>query len=167
MIKDINISNKNDLNSFTNHPLQSFEWGEFRKKTGVKVIRIGLYNKDKVVSAFQLTIHKIPHTPWTIGYLPKTFLPDKEVISELKKIGRQEKCIFIQLEPDVVKNQVPNWKLEPAAHPLFTRYTFILDLTKNEQELLAGMRPKTRYNIKVAPKNGVKIEEDNSYENFY
>jgi len=166
MIKDINISNKNDLNSFTNHPLQSFEWGEFRKKTGVKVIRIGLYNKDKVVSAFQLTIHKIPHTPWTIGYLPKTFLPDKEVISELKKIGRQEKCIFIQLEPDVVKNQVPNWKLEPAAHPLFTRYTFILDLTKNEQELLAGMRPKTRYNIKVAQKNGVKIEEDNSDEAF-
>ena len=77
-----------------NHPLQSFEWGEFRKKTGVKVVR----SDD-----FQLTIHKIPHTPWNIGYLPKGPMPTKEMINELKKIGKQENCIFIQLEPNVKK----------------------------------------------------------------
>ncbi len=139
------------------HPLQSIEWGEFRKKTGVKVIR---------TNGIQMTIHKIPHVPWTIGYIPKGPLPTPDMISNLKKIGRQEKCIFIQLEPNIEKNQEPNWKLRKAAHPLFTKYTFILDLTKSEEELLKAMHPKTRYNIKVAVKHGVKITEDNSDEAF-
>jgi lipid II:glycine glycyltransferase (peptidoglycan interpeptide bridge formation enzyme) len=142
------------------HPLQSTEWGEFRKKTGIKVIKI---------NGIQMTIHRIPHTPWTIGYIPKGPLPTAVMISDLRKIGIQEKCIFIQLEPNVEKNQEPNWKLEignwklrEAAHPLFTKYTFILDLTKTEEELLKVMHPKTRYNIKVALKHGVKIVQDDS-----
>ena len=56
--------------------------------SGVKVIET-----DGLV----LTIHKIPHTPFTIGYLPKTELPDAKMITTLKKIGAQEKCIFLHL----------------------------------------------------------------------
>ena len=56
--------------------------------------------------------------------------------------------------------------LIPAAHPLFTKYTFILDLTKSEEELLRNMHPKTRYNIKVAQKHEVMVIEDNSDEAF-
>ena len=37
---DINEQNKKDYNLIVNHPLQSYEWGEFREKTGVKVIRL-------------------------------------------------------------------------------------------------------------------------------
>jgi len=151
-----------NINSVATHPLQSLGWGEFRKKTGVKVIR-----GDR----FQLTIHKIPHTTWTIGYLPKSPLPTKEMIKELEKIGKVEKCIFIQIEPNVQKKEVSNFEfrisnLKPSFHPLFTRYTFILDLTKSEEELLKNMHPKTRYNIKVAQKHGVKVIEDNSNEAF-
>ena len=145
-----------NINNTATHPLQSLEWAEFRKKTGIKVIK---------GDGFQLTIHKIPHTLWTIGYLPKGPLPDKEMLEELEKIGREEKCIFIQIEPNVpVLRSLKG--LQPSFHPLFTKYTFILDLTKSEQELLAGMHPKTRYNIKVAQKHGVKVVEDNSDEAF-
>ncbi len=86
-------SKKNAFNSIAPHPLQSYEWGEFREKTGVKVIRRG----------FQMTIHKIPYTPWTIGYLPRGGIPTKEMLEELEKIGQEEKCVFIQLEPYVKK----------------------------------------------------------------
>jgi lipid II:glycine glycyltransferase (peptidoglycan interpeptide bridge formation enzyme) len=152
-----------NINDTANHPLQSFEWGEFRKKTGVKVVQ---------ENRFSITIHKIPHVPWTIGYFPKGPIPTLEMLNGLKKIGKTEKCIFIQIEPNIEKSQISNlksqnnWKLQPAAHPLFTKYTFILDLTKSEQELLVGMHSKTRYNIKVAQKHGVKIIEDNSDEAF-
>ncbi len=147
--------NPKDFNRHANHPLQAFEWGEFRKKTGIKVIR----GKD-----FQLTIHKIPYTFWAIGYLPKGNLPDKKLIEELKKIGKYNNCIFIQLEPNIQK--ISNLGLRPSFHPLFTKYTFVLDLTQSEDELLKAMHPKTRYNIKVAQKQGVKIVEDNSNEAF-
>lgn len=143
-----------------NHPLQSLEWGQFREKLGTKVIG----TKD-----FQLTIHKIPHTPFNIGYLPKGPMPGKKLIDELKKVGKEENCIFIQLEPNVGRNSsfiINHLSLRHAARPLFTKYTFVLDLTKSEEELLKNMHPKTRYNIRVAQKHGVEIAEDNSDQAF-
>ncbi len=153
--------NPKDFNKHANHPLAAFEWGQFREKTRLKVIR----GKD-----FQLTIHKIPHTPFTIGYLPKGNLPTKKLIEELKKIGKDNNSIFIQLEPNILRStlssQLSTLNLVPAAHPLFTKYTFVIDLTKSGDELLKAMHQKTRYNIKVAEKHGVKIIEDNSDEAF-
>ena len=179
-IKIITENNKKQFNTVVNHPLQTYEWGEFREKTRVKVIRRGFFKGSKLDSGFQLTIHPIPHTPFTIGYLPKGELPTKELLEELRKIGKEEKCIFIQLEPniEVERGKMKNEKLplisylssvtslRPAAHPLFTKYNFVLDITKSEDELLKNMHQKARYNIKVAQKNGVEITEDNSEKAF-
>jgi lipid II:glycine glycyltransferase (peptidoglycan interpeptide bridge formation enzyme) len=144
------------------HPLQSIEWGKFREKTEVKVI----YAKD-----IQMTLHAIPHTPWKIGYVPKGPLPTEEMINSFKEIGKKEKCIFIQFEPNIVsapdlKSKIINLGVRSAARPLLTKYNFILDLTKSEEELLKAMHPKTRYNIRVAQKHDVKIVEDNSDKAF-
>jgi len=170
-IKNITQQDRKEFNKVTPHPLQSYEWGEFREKTGVNVIRRGFYENGKIIAGFQLTIHKIPHTSLTIGYLPKGTLPTKEMIDALIKIGNENKCIFIQLEPNVFRSspnilisQYPN--IYPSAHPLFTKYTFQLDLTKSEEELLKNMHPKTRYNIRIAQKHGVMVKEENSDEAF-
>ncbi|KKW10888.1 MAG: femAB family protein [Microgenomates group bacterium GW2011_GWC1_49_7] len=111
-----------------------------------------------------LTFHKIPYTPWTIGYFPKGPKPTKEMIEKLTQLGKQKKAIFIQLEPNVLDGNVP---LRPSHHPLFTKYTFVLDLTKSEDTLLAAMHPKTRYNIRVAQKHGVVVGEHNdAFESY-
>lgn len=157
-------------NSLAKHPLQSYEWGQFREKTGIKVVK---------ESGIQLTVHKIPKTPWTIGYFPKGDLPDKKMVEALRNIGKREKCVFIQLEPNIVaienlksprpergRREISNLGLKPSAHPLFTKYTFQLDLTKSEEELLAKMHPKTRYNIRVAQKHSIQVIEDNSDKAF-
>jgi len=39
---------KQAFNAIAPHPLQSFEWGEFRKKTGVEVMRRGLMKNGKL-----------------------------------------------------------------------------------------------------------------------
>lgn len=184
-IKPISEQEKEKFNAVINHPLQAYEWGDFREKTDVKVIRRGLFKNDLLVDGFQLTIHPIPHTSWTIGYLPKGNIPTKETLAELEEIGKEEKCIFIQTEPNVIKetkilrdkdieekskslnillSQYPN--IYPSAHPLFTKYTFILDITKSEDELLKNMHPKARYNIRVAQRHNVEIIEDNSDKAF-
>ncbi len=151
-----------DINSHATHPLQSTEWALFRERNGTKVVA-----SDK----FQVSIHRVPHLPLNIGYFPKGEMPNKETIQELYKIGKENNCIFIQLEPNVEtsenkKNEIIKLGLVPSAHPLFTKYTFVLDLTKTEEEILKNMHPKTRYNIRVAQKHGVKITEENSEEAF-
>ena len=88
----------------------------------------------------------------------------------MEKIGSDNNCVYIQLEPNILKK---DWSVDTdqltlvnSFHPLFTKYTFVLDLTKSEDELLKNMHSKTRYNIKVAQKHGVQIIEDNSVEAF-
>lgn len=142
------------------HPLQTPLWGEFRRKTGVTVID---------VEGLLMTLHSIPHTKYKIGYLPKSLLPTKQTIDKLLEIGKKENCIFIQLEPDVEASEnfrISNLGLKPSAHPLLTKYNFVLDLTKSEDDILKNMHPKTRYNIKLAQKKGVRVVGDNSDEAF-
>jgi len=142
-------------NDLSLHPLQSSTWGEFRKKTGLRVIQ--------AAEGFQMTIHKIPHLPFNIGYLPKCRMPTKEILKKLIVIGKQERCIFIKLEPNILKSGLP---FTQSPHPLFTKYTFHLDLTRSEEEIFANLKTKTRYNVRIAQKHGVEILEDNSKEAF-
>ena len=142
------------------NPLQSALWGEFRKKTGVIVV---------VINGLQLTIHKLPRTKYTVGYLPKGPAITKEMLEHLYELGKKENCIFIQIEPNVEKEDNKDYEFKNLAHsarPLFTNYTFILDLTKPEEEILKNMNQKTRYNIRLAEKKGVKVSEDNSDKAF-
>lgn len=166
VIREINASEKEAFNAVASHPLQSWEWGEFREKTGLKVIRLGAFEGNKLVKGYQVTIHRVPKTNMNVGYFPKGTMPDDEQLEAMKKIGQAHNCLFIKLEPNVGANQAINEYLIKQGckegRPLFTKYTFQVDLRKSEAELLAGMKPKTRYNIGVAQRYGVEVVEDNS-----
>lgn len=155
------LTDKNTWNARVKHPLQTWEWGQFRREMGIDVVRL---------NGWQLTFHRIPYTPWTIGYFPKGPKPTRIMLKQLVAIGRQKNAIAIQLEPNVTvgKNSAParDPMLIPSHRPLFTKYTFVLDLTKSEEELLKAMHSKTRYNLRVAQKHNVEILEDNSESAF-
>lgn len=153
------MSEKTEWNRQVEHPLQAWEWGEFREKTGVKVVR---------ENGLQVTIHRIPYSQWNIGYAPKIAKLDQEVARILKIIAQEHKCIFIKTEPKIEKldyeaNEVELKKMGlVAGRALFTKYNFVLDVTPSEEKLLAQMKQKTRYNIRVAEKKGVTVSIDDS-----
>ncbi len=161
-LKPITDSDQEKYNSLVTHVMQSWQWGEFRKSLGTKLLRYGLYEKGKLIKAFQLTLHPIPLTNKYVGYLPKGPFPDHELAKALIQIAKENNCAFIKTEPNIL---IGNWKLEignsfrPSPKSLFTKHNFILDLTQSEEELLKNMHQKTRYNIRVAQKHQVNVEE--------
>jgi len=167
-IRQADMDDQEKWNTTVKHPLQIWEWGEFRKHMGIDVTRLVVWEKAKISQCWQLTFHPIPFTPFTIGYFPKGPLPNELMVEELTKLGKQKRAIYIQLEPNVAP-LLPislSTYLVSSHHPLFTKYTFVLDLIKSEDELLKSMHPKTRYNIRVAQKHGVVVKEDNSENAF-
>ena len=162
-----------EYNKLALHPLQTWEWGEARKKTGVEVLRLS-YGKN----VFQLTFHKIPKTDFKIGYLPRSVIPSKEVLNFIYDYCKKNKTIFVKIEPNVVKNsesKIQNSELKTlnskflilnSTHPLFPTWTQVLDLNKSEEELLKSFHSKTRYNIRLAEKKGVVIKEMSSDKGF-
>lgn len=180
-LREITPSQKDQYNQLVSHVIQSWEWGEFRKSLGLPLLRYGIYEqsskssiskKGKLSKAFQLTLHKIPFTNQYVGYLPKGPIPDKELSEALEIIGRKHHCAFIKIEPNIISTNKPYTIFPtflPSPKPLFTKYNFILDLTKSEEELLKNMHPKTRYNIRLAQRKGVVVEEredDKAFEIF-
>ena len=166
LIREVNVSEKQEFNRVATHPLQAWEWGEFREKTGVTVIRLGAFEGTELKLGYQVTIHKVPYWGVNVGYFPKGPMPDDQQIEALKNVGKEHNCILVKLEPNVGANQDVKEYLSKQGcrpgRPLFTRYTFQVDLRPTEEELMAKMKPKTRYNIGVAQKYGVVVREDNA-----
>ncbi len=175
LIREVRSDEKEIYNRAAAHPLQSWEWGDFRQATGVDVVRLASFEGSNIKNSYTITFHPVPKTSFTIGYLPKSSLPEPELFEAIKRIGQQKNCIFVKLEPDIKKEikdaKLPEFKKEEdflsqnnclPGRPMFTRYNFLLDLTKSEEELLSCLKSKTRYNTKLAAKKGVKIIHDNS-----
>ncbi|MEK7177806.1 MAG: peptidoglycan bridge formation glycyltransferase FemA/FemB family protein [Patescibacteria group bacterium] len=152
-----------EYNKLALHPLQTWEWGEARKKTGVDILRL-----SDGKNVFQLTFHKVPKTDFKVGYLPRSIFPSKEVLNFLSDYCKKNKIIFVKIEPDVEKSKLrtTNYELRTSPHPLFPSWTQILDLNKTEDELLKSFHSKTRYNIRLAEKKGVVIKEMSNNEGF-
>jgi hypothetical protein len=136
------------------HPLQSPEWEEFRKIT----------HKTSRVGEMLIVWSKVPLTPWYFGYLPKGRMVRQEDLGSLRDEAYKVGAIGIRMEPDQEMSniQYPISNQLKRGRPFFTDKTFYLDLTKSEEQLLADMHPKARYNIKLAQRHGVVVEEDNS-----
>lgn len=174
MVREVTEREKKNFNKLAAHPLQTWEWGSFREKTGVMLARLGRYQKGKLVETAQVTFHRIPYLPWKVGYWPKGIMPSGEIAEAVKKEARNQRAVMVKLEPNEIRDQDSEFRIQRlrkqfgivSGRPLFTRWSFWLDLTKTEDELLAGMKQKTRYNTRLAEKKGVRVVEDNSKEAF-
>ncbi|PIR92306.1 hypothetical protein COU01_02485 [Candidatus Falkowbacteria bacterium CG10_big_fil_rev_8_21_14_0_10_44_15] len=130
--------------------LQSQGWEEFQKSVGYQTFRVD--------SA--LLIKKSLFFGKSYFYAPRAGTSNGErvtgnFIDDIIQLAKKENCIFLRIEP---QNQlsIKNYELRKVAD-VQPSQTIILDLTKSEEELLAGMHPKTRYNIRLAEKKAVTV----------
>lgn len=180
IIREVFESERQSFDKVVTHLLQSWEWGEFREKTGLSVVRLGLFEGKTIKEGYQITIHPLPKTHFYIGYFPKGPMPNKAMLNALRKLGKDRNLVMIKLEPNVgikVSTQ-DSTKAFPEIHkfliqnnckegrPIFAQFTFEIDLTKSEDELLKQTKEKTRYNFRLAQKKEVKVFEDNSDRAF-
>ena len=84
----------------------------------------------------------------------------KDLVETVKKISIKEKCLFFQFETlsfSGPKLHTDNCNLKNQYYKKFiTEFTAVIDLDKSYDDILAAMKPKWRYNIKLAEKKGVE-----------
>lgn len=174
-MKEVKIINDNfDIQTFNKHakhPIQSWEWGEARKETGISILRFGEFENDLLIRSYTLTFHKIPFLDSFIGYLGMSWIPSRDVLNFLKKLGKERKVSFYKIEPYVFKDDesditIDSEYLKKSSSPNFYEWTYIINLEFGENELLKNLKNTWRYNIGLARRKGVQIVQDNSDKGF-
>ena len=161
--------------------LQSWEWGEFQQNVGRDVRRFVFADGEM----YPLGEYEIPNTRYGIRgavqfiemSLPLGFkyryAPRGPVISSKFKIKNYLESLKTVIPGNVVFLRFdPAW--QPETESLFLehgwrrtddiqpRRNWVLDITRPEDELLAAMHPKTRYNIRIAENKCIVRQSEKS-----
>jgi peptidoglycan pentaglycine glycine transferase (the first glycine) len=134
--------------------LQSWAWGEVQSRAGWSVERVRL---DGAMASVQLR----GLGPRREAYVPRGPLPASATsVDALIEWARSRKVAKLRVEPDAPAElgAVLEERGFRSASPMQPPATRIVKLGP-EAEVLAAMRPGTRYNIRLAEKKGVVIEE--------
>ena len=79
---------------------------------------------------------------------------------EIDSVCKQHRAIFLKLEPDLWDDQSPSsfpLTLRPSFQNIQPPCTIVIDLKDAEEQILARMKQKTRYNVRLAEKKGVTV----------
>lgn len=150
--------------------LQSYQWGEFQKSLGRKILRIGIYsgNTTNVLLGTALLIkHGLPFG-LSYFYCPRgpvlNDVTDSEAIKALllyvKAISKLERAIFVRIDPFFSLN-IDAQAIKQDINYIFSiqpETELSLKLNFTEKELLSNMGSKTRYNIKNAQTNNIEVK---------
>lgn len=147
--------------------LQSYSSGEFNEKMGNKIWRMGLFDDEELLGvclAFKIAARRgsfifVPHGPLIKNFSKETLT---FFINKLKEIAIQEHAGFLRISPWFLKTKeneemFAGFGLRGAPTFMHTEDTWLLDITKTEEELLSGMRKTTRNLIRQAEKKQVEI----------
>jgi lipid II:glycine glycyltransferase (peptidoglycan interpeptide bridge formation enzyme) len=145
------------------HLLQTGEWGELKSAFGWKPVRI--VSRD---SGVQILFRRLP-LGFTVSYIPKANI-NESLLPEIDSVCKQNRAIFLKLEPDSWENLKPetwNLKLRTSPHNIQPPRTIIIDIRGSEEDILARMKPKTRYNTRLAEKKGVIVRAWDDIDSFH
>lgn len=143
------------------HLLQTGEWGELKSAFGWKPVRVVAGE-----SGVQILFRKLP-LGFTVAYIPKANI-DKSLLPEIDMACNQNRAIFLKLEPDLWNDlQSETLNLKHSPHNIQPPRTILIDIRGTEEEILANMKPKTRYNTRLAEKKGVTIRTWDDIDAFH
>ena len=165
--------------------LQSVYWQKFQESVGRKTYSISETGGDKEMIACANVIEHILPLVGKYFYVPRgPIIKDqnynvkvKTFFDNLINLSKENNVGWIRIEPNsekelvFIKENLPDGiKIKKSAVDMQPSEILILDISKSEEEFLAGMKQKTRYNIRLAEKKGVKIyasQDNKEVDNFF
>jgi len=168
--------------------LQSEDWRKFQEASGTNNYTISESSDNgEFIYHANIIEHKLPIVG-SYFYIPRgpvfenfkfqilnfksspndkiiKFLNDLIILAEKNNIG------WIRIEPsseeelELIGNNLPkNIKIKKSAVDMQPRDILILDIAKSEDEILAGMKQKTRYNVKLSQKRDVSVKVISNFQ---
>jgi lipid II:glycine glycyltransferase (peptidoglycan interpeptide bridge formation enzyme) len=153
------------------HVLQSWAWGELKARFGWRPVRVSVPG-----AAIQVLFRPLPAGLGSLGYVPRgpaLALGESQTAevlwSAVHDVAQKHQAICLKVEPDwddtpeaVVA--LRSWGFRPSPQPVQPQRTLLVGLDAEPEELLARMKQKTRYNVRLASRRGVTVRPGSEAE---
>lgn len=175
-MKIVTVTDRKKWDDFIkSHPesnfLQSWNFYEFHKSRGKKIVRrAALNDKDEIIAAYAGVVETAKRGTYLaiaggpiMDFAKSTVV--KAIFADIKETGKKEKCVFARVRPQLELSQkslnlMKDLGLKKAPMYLSVEYAGILDLSKTEEEILAGASQGFRRKLRKAEKNDIEITAD-------
>ncbi|NLN69317.1 MAG: peptidoglycan bridge formation glycyltransferase FemA/FemB family protein [Chloroflexi bacterium] len=152
------------------HILQTRPWGELKSAFGWKPRYVQYQDLGALLLFRQLPLGL------SIGYLPRGPMGSgnwAHFWPHLDALCRKERAIFLRVEPDVwepaqqdfAQNHLPGFI--SSRQTIQPPRTILIDLQKDDETILMEMKPKTRYNIRLAERKDVVVRQSDDIAGFH
>lgn len=168
------------------HLLQTTPWARVQEISEKQTIRVCVIDEEsgRIILSALVLVHQLPFGQ-TYLYCPCGPIFEEErgreavelFLQKLPKLEqlRQRSPLFLRIDPRIPQSPSSDFFFnqfhfrESVSHiqPVNTR---VLDLQTSEEKLLSQMKPKTRYNIRLAQKKDIRVEKTShadAVETFY
>lgn len=158
------------------HLLQTTNWGNLKVSFGWEVMHF--ISQDGEIGA--QVLFKRLSLGYSLAYIPKgpvgnliNSISWQSLLSEIDVICATKRCVLLKIEPDLYECDEETGRIPPPAgfqlssHAIQPPRTILLDLSGDEAQLLAGMKQKTRYNLRLSKKRGVITRPSEDIALFY
>ena len=166
------------------HILQTAAWGQLKNDFDWQTVHvISTYdlgrnsreNQENDVCGAQLLFRRLP-LGFSLAYIPRGPIGKGwyKLWPEIDKVCKEKRAIFLKVEPDIWENdpnsieegKLPNGFVY-SPHEIQPPRTLIVDISGTEEKILARMKQKTRYNIRLARRKGVVVRQTSDIAMFY
>src|SRR5512146_1736168 len=146
------------------HILQTWTWGVLKSQFGWTADRVAVTRDDRIVAGALVLFRPLPLRLGTLAYIPKgpvLDFDDEEAASELQqgldRPLKRNRSILLKIEPDRVddpafRERLAQLGFRPSPQTIQPPRTITIDIACRDDEILAAMHQKTRYNIRLAAK---------------
>jgi peptidoglycan pentaglycine glycine transferase (the first glycine) len=155
------------------HVLQSSLWGDIKSRWGWSVHRLTWGAAGREWAVAQALVRPVAGGRLRLAYVPRGPIvrqadePSRwrELLGELGAWARRLGVAAVKIDPGVPSEWsgvTGAWRAvgcRPTVREVQFPNTMVSDLTMGEEGLLAAMKPKTRYNVRLAGRRGVKVRE--------
>jgi len=153
--------------------LQSGEWGELKSAFGWEAVRV----VEDGIGA-QILFRRLP-LGLSFGYIPKGPVFGKQAArgnqrfwTEVDTLCQKKHAMFLKVEQDGwedgdLPSILRSSSFLPSPQHIQPASTLVVDLHGSEEDIFNRMKPKTRYNIRLAGRKEVVVHPSDDIENFY